>query len=145
MRQLQSARAFLKIIVIDACRDELSPSSSLSQVRDLAQINITSFPDDSFVLYSTASNGAAMDGQGRNGTLTKNLLAHLWDPGDLNDLFNSVADGVREDTMALGHPQTPEIRRNSTRRYCFYRMFTQVLEELQIKEELAAKEIANLQ
>jgi uncharacterized caspase-like protein len=143
MKQLQSSHALLKIVVIDACRDELSQSSSSSVAPDMAQISITSFPDDSFVLYSTAANGVAMDGLGRNGLLTKNLLAHLRDTGDLEDLFNSVSDRVREESAALGQPQTPEIRRNSGLRFCPLKCTE--IEELQSKKDLAENEIERLQ
>jgi uncharacterized caspase-like protein len=143
MKQLQSSHALLKIVVIDACRDELSQSSSSSVAAEMAQISITSFPDDSFLLYSTAANGAAMDGLGRNGLLTKNLLAHLRDTGDLEDLFNSVSDRVREESAALGHPQTPEIRRNSGLRFCLLKCTE--IEDLQNKKDLAEKEIERLQ
>jgi uncharacterized caspase-like protein len=141
MKQLQGARNLLKILIIDACRDELTQTSI--QSAELTQINITSFPDDSFVLYSTATNDVALDGPGRNGLLTKNLLAHLHDTGDLNDLFNHVADGVRADAAAIGHLQVPEIRRNSTLRFCLVKCTE--LQELQAKEEHAAQEIARLQ
>lgn len=143
MKQLQAARNVLKILIVDACRDELTQASPAFPSANLTQISITSFPDDSFVLYSTATNEAALDGQGRNGLLTKNLLAHLRDTGDLNDLFNHVADGVRADAAAIGYPQVPEIRRNSTLRFCFVRCTE--LQELQAKEERAAQEIARLQ
>jgi uncharacterized caspase-like protein len=143
MKQLQSSHALLKIVVIDACRDELSQGSSSSVAGEMAPISITSFPENSFLFYSTAANGVAMDGLGRNGLLTKNLLAHLRDAGDLEDLFNSVSDRVREESAALGQPQTPEIRRNSGVRFCFLKCTE--IEELQDKKNLAEKEIERLQ
>jgi uncharacterized caspase-like protein len=142
MRQLQFTRAFLKIVIIDACRDDPLKSAP-SLVANMPQINIMDFPDDSFLLYATAANQVALDGQGRNGALTKNLLKYIRDDGDLNDLFNRVSDGVKEETTALGHPQSPEIRRNSTVRYCFVKCTS--IEDLQAKQDAAAQKIAELQ
>jgi uncharacterized caspase-like protein len=143
MKQLQATGSPLKIVVIDACRDEIPQSlGGGSESAATAPLNVTFFPDDSFVLYSTADNERALDGLGNNGLLTKHLLAHLRDTGDLNDLFNDVVEGVKTEAASVGYHQIPEIRRNSTLRFCQVKCTE--LEELQTREEQATRQIENL-
>jgi uncharacterized caspase-like protein len=139
MKQLQATGSPLKIVIIDACRDELPQAGAGAT----APLNVTFFPDDSFVLYSTADNERAMDGRGRNGLLTKHLLSHVHDPGDLDDLFNKVVDGVRTEAESVGYRQVPEVRRNSSLRFCQVKCTE--LEDLQTREEQSNKQIEGLQ
>jgi len=61
------------------------------------------------------------DGQGRNGTLTKNLLANINVPGlTIDDMFKRVSEGVQADSLAVvGHAQTPALYTNFTGEFCF--------------------------
>lgn len=139
MNQLRQTQSFLKVVIIDACRD--NPLRSSAQPQELAQI--TDVPDGTVVLYATAADDLALDGQGRNGTLTKNLLAHLKEDGSIDDLFKRVSLGVQVDTAALGHAQKPALYTNFTGQYCFVRCTD--LEVLQQQRRAAELQISDLE
>jgi uncharacterized caspase-like protein len=143
MNQLRQSEAYLKIVILDACRN--NPVRALAQplAQGLAQIQITDIPDSTVVLYATAANETAFDGEGRNGTFTKNFLAHLRDEGSVDDLFKRVSAGVRSDTAALGHLQIPPIYSNFTGQYCFVRCSE--VERLQKQKEESERKIGELQ
>ena len=119
MEQLRRTPGYLTIVVLDACRNNPLAGSGQGLAPGLAQI--TDIPDSTEVLYATAANESAMDGFGRNGTLTKHLLAHLHEPGSVDDLFKQVSLGVQSETAPMGHTQKPALYTNFTGRYCFVR------------------------
>jgi uncharacterized caspase-like protein len=120
MRQLSRKQAYLTIIILDACRNNpLSTQEHPAAAAGLAEIR--DIPDSTELLYATASNGVAIDDQGDNGTLTKNLLAHLHDAGTVDDIFKSVSLGVQSDTVGLTRIQKPELRSNFTGQHCLVR------------------------
>jgi uncharacterized caspase-like protein len=119
MGQLRRTAGYLTIVVLDACRNNPLVGSGHLLAPGLAQI--TDIPDSTEVLYATAANESAMDGLGRNGTLTKHLLAHLREPGSVDDLFKQVSLGVQSESVASGHTQKPALYTNFTGEYCFVR------------------------
>jgi uncharacterized caspase-like protein len=139
MGQLRRTDGYLSVVILDACRN--NPLSGDSVRQGLAQI--TEVPDGTEVLYATAANEPAMDGVGRNGTLTKYLLAHLHDAGTIDDLFKQVSLGVQRETEALGHIQKPALYTNFTGQYCFVRCTD--LELLQQQRQEAAQKITELE
>jgi uncharacterized caspase-like protein len=143
MNQLRQSDAYLKIVILDACRN--NPIRALTQplAQGLAQIQITDMPDNTVVLYATAANETAFDGEGRNGAFTKNFLAHLRDEGSVDDLFKRVSAGVRSDSAALGHLQIPPIYSNFTGQHCF--VSCSEVERLQKQKEESERKIADLQ
>ena len=59
----------------------------------------------SLIAFACAPNQTASDGNGRNGTYTKNLLKHIATPSlDLNSLFVRVANGVEDETKGEQNP-----------------------------------------
>jgi uncharacterized caspase-like protein len=141
MNQLRQTDSYLKIVILDACRNNPIRSSSQPLAQGLAQI--TDIPDGTLVLYATAANELALDGAGRNGILTKNLLAHIKDEGSIDDLFKRVSLGVQTDASAFGHSQKPSLYTNFTGQYCFIRCTD--VERLQKQREESEQRIMELE
>ena len=139
MAQPRQSQPFLNMIILDACRNNPLQSTVLPQ--GLAQI--TDVPDSTVVFYATAEEDVAMDGVGRNGILTKNLLAHLKDDGSIDDLFNRVSLGVQADTTALGHRQTPALSKNFADQYFLVKPTE--LEKLVKRQQEAEQTISGLE
>lgn len=119
MTQLSQAKHNLNIVVLDACRNNPWPGSVHGAAAGLAPI--TAIPRGSMVLYATAANDFSDDGEGRNGTLTKNLLAAIKIPGlTVDEVFKRVSEGVQSDSLAAtGHAQTPALYTNFSGEFCF--------------------------
>ena len=119
MTQLSQAKHYLNVVMLDACRNNPWPDSLSSAANGLAPI--TAIPRNTVVLYATAANDFSSDGEGRNGILTKNLLAAIRIPGlTVDDMFKRISDGVQGDSLAaVGHAQTPALYTNFTGEFCF--------------------------
>jgi len=119
MTQLSQAKHNLNIVVLDACRNNPWPGSVHGAAAGLAPI--TAIPRGSMVLYATAANDFSDDGEGRNGTLTQNLLAAIKIPGlTVDEVFKRVSEGVQADSLAAtGHAQTPALYTNFSGEFCF--------------------------
>lgn len=78
-------------------------------------------PPGTMVLYATASDDTAFDGDGRNGPLSKHLLANIRTRGlGVDDLVKRVMDGVRQETSKnYGRAQTPFIYSSFSGNFCF--------------------------
>lgn len=96
LRSLEAARSSPNIVILDACRDnpfDRVPGGG----KGLARVDP---PIGTVLVYATAPNGVAIDGDGRNGLFTKHLLRHLGDPGrKLDELFQVVALGVEQESL----------------------------------------------
>jgi len=66
---------FSHVVILDACRNNPLSSSDTKAVQGLAPI--TDVPDATMVLYATAADEMALDGKGRNGIMTKYMLANI--------------------------------------------------------------------
>jgi len=141
MRELRRNQDYLNVIILDACRDNPLSSHGTSATEGLAPV--TDVPDATEVLYATAADATALDGQGRNGIMTKYLLAGVHMPGTIDDLFRTVSVGVQEDTQALGYPQKPALYTNFGGQYCLERCTD--LEMLQMDRELAEQRVRDIQ
>lgn len=117
-RQLRRTHGLLTVIILDACRNNPLPAGG-ELPAGLAQV--TDIPDATSVLYATAANEPAVDGPGRNGILTGQLLKHLQDPGTIVDLFQTVSQEVQKETQLLGRVQKPALYTNFTGTYCLVR------------------------
>jgi hypothetical protein len=116
MRQLRRTQDYLNFIILDACRDSPVPSGVTSLAPGLAQV--TSLPNGTVVMYATAANETALDGDGRNGILTRNILVHIRDPGTIDELFGAVSSGVQKEALTLGRSQHPALYKNFDGAYC---------------------------
>jgi uncharacterized caspase-like protein len=141
MNQLRRASGYLTVVILDACRDNPLAAANQGLPQGLAQI--TDIPDGTEILYATAANQPALDGVGRNGILTKHLLAHLHDPGTIDDVFKQTSLGVQSEAQALGHTQIPALYTNFTGQYCMVRCTD--LEVLESQRREAQQRIADLE
>jgi len=131
MNQLRSTTTYLNIVLLDACRNNPLRAAASYRPQGLAQV--TDIPDSTVVVYATAANAQALDGQGRNGVFTKSLLTHLHEDGSINDLFDNVSNSVRQEAAALGSQQQPALYKNFSGQYCLVKCTR--LEELQAQRQ----------
>jgi uncharacterized caspase-like protein len=134
-----------QMIVLDACRNDpftpdeqrkgrgfrdsgLSAESRFVLTRAMADSQmkygltaIKEAPAGTIVLYATASDHMAFDGEGRNGTLTKHFLRHVETRGlEVDTLVRRIMDGVQRETQEiLGEPQTPYVYSSFSGDFCF--------------------------
>jgi uncharacterized caspase-like protein len=140
--RLRNAPTRFQLVILDACRTDLfgsTPSESAGRgpsstapsglTRALATVAhassglapITDAPPSTIVLYATASKEAAYDGDGRNGPLTKHVLAHIGARGlPIEEFIKRVTYGVENETMRNYHKrQTPFIYGSFSGKFCF--------------------------
>lgn len=93
---LQNAKNRLNIIILDACRD--NPFSwARSGTRGLSVVS--SQPPGSIIVYATSAGSTALEGIGRNGVFTAELLKHLKTPGiDVMEVFSRAGTAVQQAT-----------------------------------------------
>ena len=102
LAQMEAAGNPMNIVILDACRNNPFTRSYRSSEKGLAQMRA---PTGSLIAYSTAPGSVALDGTGRNGAYTKELLENMRKPNvSIENVFKSVRIGVRETT---GGKQTP--------------------------------------
>ncbi len=99
---LRKAHNKLNIVIIDACRD--NPYQwARSGTRGLSVVN--SQPVGSIVVFATSAGDIALDGDGRNGVFTGELLKYLKTPGiDVMDVFRRTGAGVQKVTNGKQNP-----------------------------------------
>ncbi|HET7792329.1 MAG TPA: caspase family protein [Rhizobacter sp.] len=134
--------AKLQLVILDACRTDLfapppAPTTRLAGgadgrpplVRALESVAgasnglqpIKDAPASTLVLYATASKDTAIDGDGRNGILTKHILAHIDTKGITVEQFTKrVSQGVEQETREkYNRPKTPYVYSSFSGEYCF--------------------------
>jgi uncharacterized caspase-like protein len=142
--RLKKTNNEFNMIILDACRDNPFGRAMATGARGLRVIGnrspaatlpasplanevvyglgtIRDAPRGAIVLYATGSDEAAFDGEGRNGPLTKHLLAHLETPGiTVEEMIKRVTSGVEKDTLrAIGRRQTPFQYSSFSGEFCF--------------------------
>jgi hypothetical protein len=119
LTQLLQAKHYVNIMILDACRNNPWSANPRGMTAGLAPIS--AIPRGTMIMYGTASNDVSDDGEGRHGTLTKNLLANLKSPGlTADEFFKRVSEGVQADSAAaVGHTQTPALYTNFAGEFCF--------------------------
>jgi uncharacterized caspase-like protein len=113
-QRLRERPARFQLVILDACRTDLpGAASGLAAVTDA--------PPDTLVLYATAAKGAAFAGDGRNGPLTKHVLAHIGTRGQtLAQFLRNVTTAVDADTIQnYGRRQTPHVYGPLSSGFCF--------------------------
>jgi hypothetical protein len=86
----------LNLIILDACRNNPFSRSFRGATSGLAEMHPVA---GTLVLYATEPRKLAQDGEGRNGTFTKSLLAMMKKPGlSIEQLFKKVAITVSNET-----------------------------------------------
>jgi tetratricopeptide (TPR) repeat protein len=91
--KLERSGAGLRIMILDACRDNPFKSSK-GGPSGLAPMASTA--EGTFIAFATGDNNTASDNpEGKNGLFTQYLLAALKEPGlELRDVFQHVKEGV---------------------------------------------------
>lgn len=119
MSSLADAQNDFNLVVLDACRDNpFTRGFSRAITRGLAPMSDT--PSGSLVLYATAANDQASDGDGRNSPFARHLLANIRQPGmPVETLIKRVIAGVEADTQKSGHRQVPFNYGSFTGDFCF--------------------------
>jgi uncharacterized caspase-like protein len=143
--RLGKKRTKFQLVILDACRDDLfsppprqtarAPAGSAVPdgrsvlVRALQGVAgasnglqpIKDAPSGTMVLYATASKDVAFDGDGRNGPLTKHILAHIGTRGiPVEEFFKRVTLGVELETFQKFRiRKTPFIYGSFSGKFCF--------------------------
>jgi uncharacterized caspase-like protein len=143
--RLGKKRTKFQLVMLDACRDDLfsppprqtarAPAGSAAPdvrsvlVRALQGVAgasnglqpIKDAPSGTMVLYATASKDVAFDGDGRNGPLTKHILAHIGTRGiPVEEFFKRVTLGVELETFQKFRiRKTPFIYGSFSGKFCF--------------------------
>jgi tetratricopeptide (TPR) repeat protein len=103
LNQLEASKARLKIVVLDACRNNPFEGSDFeSDFRSfrggLAEMKA---PVSTVIAFSTQPGAVAADGSGNNSPYTKALAETITKPGlSVFDVFNSAAVAVMEENKA---------------------------------------------
>jgi hypothetical protein len=87
----------LKVLVLDACRDNPYPAKKRSFNSQHNRLSTMSAPKGTIISYSTASGKQASDGAGRNGLYTGELLKNIKTPAlKIEEVFKRVRIAVSE-------------------------------------------------
>lgn len=120
MSELETRQAALNIFFIDACRDNPFSNPIRGYVPMMGLASQLYAPRNSIITMSTGAGQVSVDGEGRNGTFTKNLLAHLPVPRQpIEEMLKAVGSGTRADASRLKIQQDPQITSSFTEKFCF--------------------------
>ena len=119
----------LKLMFLDACRDNpLRGVRSLAGggKRGLAPMKREPGSDGleegsgTLIMYATAPDDTAADGEGRNSPFTEALLEHVATPGlEVGEMLERVVGTVKERTRRTGKQQVPWISASKSGRFFF--------------------------
>jgi hypothetical protein len=109
---VNSLKSKIKVVFLDACRDNPALTKSLAKGRGsfrggLAAAKSQSYEDTGslFIAYATDSGNVAQDGEGqKNSPFTTALLKHIKKPISIDDMFSLVTREVR---LATKNTQKP--------------------------------------
>jgi uncharacterized caspase-like protein len=95
MQQIADSGSRANVLILDACRNNPLQTAFRSSSRGLAIVGRA--PSNMLVLFATAPDDVAADGDGANGLFTTELLRHLDQPGvPIEVMFKGVVAGVRQ-------------------------------------------------
>lgn len=96
---MEDSGASLKVVMLDACRDNPFRSFTRSKKTGLASVEA---PSGTIIAFSTAPGVVALDGAANNSPFTKHLVetlkSHPSEGLEINDVFRTVARAVRKET-----------------------------------------------
>jgi hypothetical protein len=102
LSKMDTAGNRLNIVILDACRNNPFARSFRSSSKGLAHMDA---PSGTLIAYSTNPGSVAIDGEGKNGLYTEELLKHITTPGlRIEDVFKRVRTTVR---VRSNNRQTP--------------------------------------
>ena len=116
LAQMDSTNAPVKIVILDACRDNpFANSFGAGMPKGLSEISLGN--TEFFVVYAATAGNVAMDGRGANSPFALALASRLGTPNsDLSDTFRLVTNDV---SIATGNNQLPEARTTMRRQFTF--------------------------
>ncbi|MFM8332300.1 MAG: SUMF1/EgtB/PvdO family nonheme iron enzyme [Candidatus Methylumidiphilus sp.] len=104
---LDPVQTGLKLVILDACRNNPYPGSDRSGSRGLARV--VEVPNQPLLWFAAAPGEVADDGAGRNGLFTGQLLKFLDKPGlKAEDVFKQVTRAVIAATQGKSIEQHPQ-------------------------------------
>ena len=105
LQRLDDAKAGVRLLLVDACRDNPYSRGYRSTARGLARVE--GAPSGTLMHFATRPGGVAGDGTGPNGVYTTELLKHLKTPGlPVEGMLKRVGSGVRQVTGGSQQPWT---------------------------------------
>ena len=103
LARLDAAKAGIKLIFLDACRDNPYARSFRSGHRGLARMSAA--PSGTLIHFATRPGGVAADGKGSNGLYTRQLVRFLDTPGlPVELMLKRVAAAVEKDSRGAQEP-----------------------------------------
>jgi len=103
LRTMEEMSVPIKIVVLDACRDNPFQTARGGSSRGLAVLGKT--PTGTVIVYATAPNDTSADGSGRNGVFTAALLPNLATPGlEFREIFDRTGEQVATVTKGRQNP-----------------------------------------
>ena len=119
----------LKLVFLDACRDNpLRGARSLAGGAKRGLAPVKRVPDSAgpeegsgtLIMYATAHDDTAADGEGRNSPFTEALLEHVATPGlEVGEMLERVVGTVKERTRRTGKQQVPWMSASKSGRFFF--------------------------
>lgn len=119
MSELETRQAALNIFFLDACREDPFSNPIRGYVPLMGLASQLYAPRNSIIAMSTGAGQLSLDGTGRNGTFTKNLLQNLGTPRQpVEEMLKAVSGGTRTDASRLNRRQDPQITMSFTQKFC---------------------------
>lgn len=119
MSELDTRHAALNVFLLDACRNNPFVSPVRGYVPSLGMASQLYAPRNSVIAMSTGPGQLSLDGMGRNGTFTNNLLKFIATPRQpLEDMLKAVSGGTRAEASQLGRQQEPQLTTSYADRFC---------------------------
>ena len=119
MNELEARQAALNIFFLDACRDNPLTDAIRGYVPMMGLASQLFAPRNSIIAMSTGAGQLSLDGTGRNGTFTKNLLQHIGTPRQsIEETLKAVSSGTRADASRVQRKQDPQITISFTDKFC---------------------------
>jgi len=120
LREFSARRAALNIFMLDACRDNPFLNPLRDYVPKLGFATQLDIPANSILAVSTGANQVSLDGDGRNGTFTKNILQSLVAPNvSVSDMLQQAMLSTTTDAARKGKIQNPMVTFSFHGKYCF--------------------------
>ena len=120
LREFSARRAALNIFVLDACRDNPFLNPLRDYVPRLGFATQLDIPGNSILAVSTGANQVSLDGDGRNGTFTKNILQSLATPNiPVADMLQHAMWSTTTEAGRKGKIQNPMVAFSFHGKYCF--------------------------
>jgi len=119
MSELIARHAALNIFFLDACRDNPFANPIRGYVPMTGLATQLFAPSNSIIAMSTGAGQLSLDGDGRNGTFTKNLLEHIGAPRrSIEETLKAVSSGTRADAARFKRQQEPQVTTSFADRFC---------------------------